>query len=197
MVALFKKNAVVQVKQKEFVSLILELNTTIENRLQYVDDPVTEATWKDLVCNGIKKQELLTVTDVAHMLDMTDQNTMQLAPVINTLFTTIPVLRHYWSIEKLNTQSVWIKRLPNVNIRDLHNKLKSPSQDHKEKVQTTLIQMQDRTKSSDNSMKQDMNDKDDGFIVPKKTINLENVKTVVDEVKNTHNKLLFFFLVKI
>ena len=100
MTTTFRKNATVQVKQREFGSLIKALSETVENHLTYVEDEVTSAIWNDLVCNGIKKQDLVTITSVAHMLNMTDKNQMCLASVISTLFNAVPILTHYWSIEK-------------------------------------------------------------------------------------------------
>ena len=90
-----------KVTTKDFFPLIEVLTTTIENHLQYVEDEATSHIFSDLVCNGIKKKEILTVTAVAHMLDMTDKNKMQLAPVISSFFETIPVLQHYWQLTKV------------------------------------------------------------------------------------------------
>ena len=139
----FPNGKSVKVTKGEFQSLVLALNETIENHIKYVKDEVTETAWKDLECNGITKKDRITVPGVAHMLNMTDENQMTLAQVIDGIFKMIPILRNYWNIKKLNTQSLHIERIANVNMsrlfENLKNTVSTPVQ--KQKVQTTLTQI--------------------------------------------------------
>ena len=88
----------VKITTKEFVPLIEALVATIENHLAYVDDEETEHIFADLVCNGIQKHEMLTVTAVAHMLNMTDMNNMYLAPVITAMFELVPLPKSIYKV---------------------------------------------------------------------------------------------------
>ena len=188
----FPNDKSVKVTKTEFASLILALNETIKNHIQYVEDEVTQTTWKDLECNGISKKELLTVTGVAHMIDMTDTSQMTLARVISNLFTLVPVLKHYWMITKLNTQSLYIERKSNVNISTLFDKLKrtsaasTPVTKPRAKVQTTLTQMRNDD-GSVTEAKQKEDEDQDGFQTPKKTVLVTNVQVTSNKKDSNNN----------
>ena len=201
----------VKVTTKEFVPLIKQLVATIENHLAYVDDEDTEQIFADLVCNGIQKHEMLTVTAVAHMLNMTDMNNMYLAPVITAMFELVPVLKHYWKITKVNVQSIHIMKLDNVDVKILFDNMvkttNNPSPTPSKVVQTTMTQHLAPGLTDDDTLNADLSTPiatsnntspidakspsdyietrgSDDFIKPKKTVPVTIIKSMVTEPSN-------------
>ena len=138
MMLLFQKDQEVCVKEQKFCDLLIALSLTVTNHLEYVDGATTQEQWNDLKCNGIENRDNLSALSVGRMLNMTEPDEMHIGTVIPELFRTIPILRHYWSITKLNQKSVWVKRLTPIKMSTfLENLNKKKPADLK---QTTLSQ---------------------------------------------------------
>lgn len=158
---------------KEFSQLIQELTNTIENHLQFVeDDKETDVTWTNLKCNGIMETEFQTVDDVAHMLAITDRNDMTMGKVITTFFDTLPVLKHYFEITKVNKKSIKIRRIVIKDMKKLfediqhRNKFINAPTTPAPKVQPTLTQL--FSKSVDKRTREKAPE-----IIPNQPVNLE------------------------
>ena len=186
----FPTDTPVKVTEKEFIPLMEALVTTIENHLKFVEDDETEQVFTELVHNGIRKHETLTVTAVAHILNMTDKKFMQAAPVISKFFETVPVLSLYWTLTKLNVHSFYIKKIENENIKDLIDNMdrldnEPPKSEPKQttmtqhmltppRVKTTVAKLDTPGITADSAtpMASYTTEKDDGsgFILPRKTV---------------------------
>ena len=109
----FPKLVDTQIKSnKELDDFIRAVGVTITNHLQYVDDEDTKTRWDDLACNGITSEKAITVTALAHMLDITNEvDSQNMGTVIQILFDSLPVLQNYWELVKVNLKSFYVRRI--------------------------------------------------------------------------------------
>ena len=158
MTVTFPKMKEVQVRTTNAMNdLLQELTATVENHLQFVDDPTTETRWGDLVCNGLTSVKPITLPVFAQILDITDEETAtQMVSMIQILFDAIPILKSYWQLTRVNLKSVYVKRLNIDNAKKVLKQLSKTSDGTAtvtKKVQATLTQS-DFVTSSRNSVQE-------------------------------------------
>ena len=89
----FPKKQKTLIQNHSFRDLIVAISKTVDSHLQFVDDAVTLGQWNDLVYNGIRNHDSLTVSTVARILNITDKTDMEIGKVIPELFRSIPVIK--------------------------------------------------------------------------------------------------------